>query len=359
MALTAAGRPRPRPAAACCAPRGPRPGDPRPPGGPGPPVGSCSCSAACWRRWPSARGRAAGHLLDAWLHFDPADGDHLVVQSRVPRTMTGLAVGAALGLAGAAMQGVARNPLADPGILGVNAGRRARGRHRPLRVRRRLAGGLHLVRLRRCRCRRRAPCMPSRASAARAPLRSSSRSPAQPSARRLASADERHTGDQQADPRPVPLLAGRLARRPRPGPLGARCCPSWCSAPWPTLCMGRSLNSLALGDDVARGLGQRVGRTRGITALGVVLLVGSATALAGPIAFVGLVVPHAVRALVGGDYRWMLPLSGAAGPGAAAGRRRDRPGGRAARRGPGRDHDGCRRRPVFVALVRRRRVGSL
>ena len=69
------------------------------------------------------------------------------------------------------------------------------------------------------------------------------------------------------------------------------------------------LNSLALGDDIARGLGQRVGLARGVTALGIVLLCGSATALAGPIGFVGLVVPHAVRFLTGPDYRWILPFS--------------------------------------------------
>ena len=54
--------------------------------------------------------------------FDPANGDHAVVHARIPRTVLGLLAGGALGLAGAAMQGVARNPLADPGIIGVNAG---------------------------------------------------------------------------------------------------------------------------------------------------------------------------------------------------------------------------------------------
>ena len=77
---------------------------------------------------------------------------------------------------------------------------------------------------------------------------------------------------------------------------------------------GRNLNALALGDDLARGLGQRGGLTRGITALGVVLLCGSATALAGPIGFVGLVVPHAVRSLTGPDYHWILPFSAVLAP---------------------------------------------
>ena len=73
------------------------------------------------------------------------------------------------------------------------------------------------------------------------------------------------------------------------------------------LATGRILNNLALGDDIARGLGQRVGLVRGVTALGIVLLCGSATALAGPIGFVGLIIPHAVRFLTGPDYRWILP----------------------------------------------------
>jgi iron complex transport system permease protein len=76
-----------------------------------------------------------------------------------------------------------------------------------------------------------------------------------------------------------------------------------------TLFTGRILNGLSLGDDVARGLGQKVGLSRAVTALGVVVLCGSATAAAGPIAFVGLVIPHVVRALTGTDYRWILPFS--------------------------------------------------
>ena len=91
------------------------------------------------------------------------------------------------------------------------------------------------------------------------------------------------------------------------------------------LATGRILNNLALGDDIARGLGQRVGLVRGVTALGIVLLCGSATALAGPIGFVGLIIPHAVRFLTGPDYRWILPVLAGPRAGPAAGRRRGRP----------------------------------
>ncbi len=62
-------------------------------------------------------------VLDAVLSYDAGNNEHLIViESRLPRTILGLVVGAALGLAGALMQSITRNPLADPGLLGVNAG---------------------------------------------------------------------------------------------------------------------------------------------------------------------------------------------------------------------------------------------
>lgn len=75
------------------------------------------------------------------------------------------------------------------------------------------------------------------------------------------------------------------------------------------LLSARALNSLALGDELAAGLGERVAVARAVAALGAVLLCGAATAVAGPIGFVGLVVPHTCRLLVGVDHRWLLPLS--------------------------------------------------
>jgi iron complex transport system permease protein len=75
------------------------------------------------------------------------------------------------------------------------------------------------------------------------------------------------------------------------------------------LVCGRPLNGLALGDDAARGLGQRVELTRVTALLAITLLCGAATAACGPIVFVGLVVPHIARALCGPDYRWILPYS--------------------------------------------------
>ncbi len=75
------------------------------------------------------------------------------------------------------------------------------------------------------------------------------------------------------------------------------------------LAAGRRLNALALGDDVARSLGQRVERTRAAASLGFVLLAGGAVAAAGPVAFVGLAVPHVARFIAGPDYRWIVPYS--------------------------------------------------
>jgi iron complex transport system permease protein len=81
------------------------------------------------------------------------------------------------------------------------------------------------------------------------------------------------------------------------------------------LCLSsaRGLNSLALGDDVAAGLGEKVMRTRLVAAAGSFILCGAATAVAGPIGFVGLVVPHVCRQVVGIDHRWLLPYSAIVG----------------------------------------------
>ena len=80
-----------------------------------------------------------------------------------------------------------------------------------------------------------------------------------------------------------------------------------------SLASAKGLNSLALGDDLAAGLGERVAMTRGAAALGAVVLCGAATAVTGPIAFVGLVVPHACRLMFGVDHRWVLPFSAVVG----------------------------------------------
>lgn len=254
-----------------------------------------------------ARGLALDTVWQALIRFDPADGDHAVVHARVPRTVLGLLAGAALGLAGAAMQGVARNPLADPGIIGINAGAALA-----------VVTGIYVFGVSSLTGYIWFAFVGAAAAAVVVYLIASlGRDGATPVKLALAGAalsaglfslmnvilvSSRDTLDRFRFWQ-VGGIAGRDWSVILPGLpfllLGAVI----------VLATGRILNNLALGDDIARGLGQRVGLARGITALGIVLLCGSATALAGPIGFVGLIIPHAVRFLTGPDYRWILPFS--------------------------------------------------
>ncbi len=125
------------------------------------------------------------------------------------------------------------------------------------------------------------------------------------------------------------------------------------------LVAGRWLNALALGDDLARTLGQRMATVRATVALGAVALAAGAVATAGPIAFVGLIAPHVARALTGPDYRWILPYSALIGAilllaGDVLGRVVARPG--EVEVGIVSALVGA---PVFIALVRRRRLAEL
>ena len=254
-----------------------------------------------------ARGLAPDTVWQALTRFDPANGDHAVVHARVPRTVLGLLAGAALGLAGAAMQGVARNPLADPGIIGINAGAALA-----------VVTGIYVFGVSSLTGYIWFAFVGAAAAAVVVYLIASlGRDSATPVKLALAGAalnaglfslmnvilvSSRDTLDRFRFWQ-VGGIAGRDWSVILPGLpfllLGALI----------VLATGRILNNLALGDDIARGLGQRVGLARGISALGIVLLCGTATALAGPIGFVGLVIPHAVRFLTGPDYRWILPFS--------------------------------------------------
>jgi len=246
-------------------------------------------------------------LVQALTNFDPANGDHAVVHSRIPRTVTGLLVGAALGVAGTAMQGVARNPLADPGILGVNAGAALA-----------VVTGIYLFGVAELT----GYVWFAFAGAALAAavvycIASIGREGATPI--KLALAGAALTAGLSSLMNGILVSSQDTLDAFRFWQIGSVSGRGWDSIvpvlPFIgtglllTLFTGRLLNNFALGDDVARGLGQRVGLSRAIAALGVVVLCGAATALAGPIAFVGLVIPHLVRAFSGPDYRWILPYA--------------------------------------------------
>ncbi len=252
--------------------------------------------------------------LDAvWDAFLRPDGstDQAAVLSRVPTTITGLLVGAALGMGGAVMQGMARNPLADPGLLGVNAGASLFvvlgmtlfGWQAPLViVWCALAGAAVAI-------------VVGYGAAAASPGGATPVTLALAGAAVAAIATAVITGILIVDQSTLEsfrfwqvgsLTAASFSSLAQLGGLLAL------GAALAVACSGR-LNALALGDDVARGLGVRVGASRLTAVLAVVLLCGTATALAGPIGFVGLAVPHAVRFLVGADYRWIVALSAVAG----------------------------------------------
>lgn len=260
-----------------------------------------------------ARPVALSTVIDGMQQFvgaapgDPGGGDVAVVLSRIPRTVVGILAGAALGLAGTSMQGLTRNPLADPGILGVNSGAAFAvvlaisvfGIHALTSYIWFALGGAAVacVLVYGIGSLGREGATPVKLALAGAAL-----------AAGLASLTNGIlvTSQETLDTFrfwQVGALAGRGWEVVMP------VLPFLVVGMVITLATGPALNGLALGDDVARGLGQRVGATRAVTAVGAVLLCGGATAMAGPIAFVGLVVPHALRAVVGPDYRWILALS--------------------------------------------------
>jgi iron complex transport system permease protein len=239
--------------------------------------------------------------------FDNSDAHVIVTELRVPRTEIGLLVGAALGAAGALMQGVTRNPLADPGILGINAGAAfavvlaiyvlgvsTTATYAAFAL---LGAGMSAVALYALGASGRDGATPIKVALAGAVLTALLVS--------LTSAvlifDTRTLDEFRF------WIVGSIAGRDSAVVLSVA--PFIVAGLLVALLAGRWLNALALGDDVARSLGQRVGRVRAASALGFVLLSGGAVAAAGPIAFVGLTVPHVARTLVGADYRWIVPYS--------------------------------------------------
>jgi iron complex transport system permease protein len=242
----------------------------------------------------------------------PGDPDQVVVRDlRLPRAVIGIMAGAALGVVAALLQGATRNPLADPGLLGINAGASLAvvaaiaflGVASPFGFIWFAFGGAAL------------------AAAVVFAIGSTGGAGATPAKLALTGAAL------TAATTPVITLLlisdeGTLSqfRFWSVGSLSGRGIET-AAVLWPFLLVGLllaawlagRLNLLALGDDVARGLGVRLATTRIVTAVAVIVLAGTATSLAGPIALLGLAVAHAARGLVGGDYRWITPLAGVLG----------------------------------------------
>ncbi|TMR94529.1 FecCD family ABC transporter permease [Nonomuraea basaltis] len=236
---------------------------------------------------------------------------------RLPRTLIGVLTGAALGLSGALMQALTRNPLADPGVLGVSAGAAfavvlaigvfgvgAPGGFVWFAFAGALVASVVVYGLAGLGRDGMTPVKLALAGVAVTFLLSSVTSafvlvdPESLSRFRFWSAGSLSGTGGNVLPQLLPfvLVGAGLAFACGPG-----------------------LNSLALGDDVARGLGRRVGLVRLEGAAAVMLLTGSAVAAIGPVVFVGLVVPYLARALARrdgseADHRLLLPLAAMLGP---------------------------------------------
>lgn len=251
-------------------------------------------------------------VIDSLVAYDPEVTDHLIVRElRLPRTVLGILVGVSLGMAGALMQGVTRNPLADPGLLGVNAGASFAVVLAIWAFGITSVSGLVWF----------AFVGAAITSVVVYVLGSAGRGGATPV--RLALAGAALAALLFALTRAVTLLdqatldqfrfwaVGSLAGRGTE--VGGQVAPFMLVGVVLALGAARQLNAMALGEDAAKSLGTRIALTRVISVLGITLLCGSAVAAAGPIGFVGLVVPHAARVWFGPDQRWLLPASGLAG----------------------------------------------
>ncbi|GAA2399443.1 iron chelate uptake ABC transporter family permease subunit [Actinomadura vinacea] len=259
-----------------------------------------------------SRGIAPGDVLDALLRPDGGEESTIVRSLRVPRTVTGLAVGAGLALAGVLMQALTRNPLADPRLMGVTSGASVG-----------VVIAISMFGLTTLPAFVWFGIVGAAASGAFVyVLAARARDGASPVTLALAGAalDASLTGvvvgvltvDAQTFDTYRFWAVGSLAGRPAEVALWVL--PFLAAGTLLAFAVARGLDALALGDDVARGLGRNVGRVRLLAAVAAVVLTGAAVAAAGPIGFVGLAVPHLARGLVGADHRWVLAVSLLLGP---------------------------------------------
>ncbi len=246
-------------------------------------------------------------LPEVWAGLTDADSDAypVVTELRLPRTALGLAAGAALGLAGALMQAMTRNPLADPGLLGVNTGAAAA-----------VVTAAHFIGLSSFTGTLVFAFLGAAVAAVACYLIAGA---AGATPARLALAGAAVTAAGYAYVSAVQLLDSATLEQMRFWSVGslvnAHTVPI---APVIGLiviagiagvALAGPLNALALGDATATGLGVDP-RTLRVVGIGVItVLAGTATAACGPIVFVGLVIPHMVRFHTGPDQNWVLPYS--------------------------------------------------
>jgi len=251
-------------------------------------------------------------LDQAWsgLYDSASPAYPIVHQLRLPRTLLGLLVGTALGLAGGVMQALTRNPLADPGLLGINAGASAAVASAItfLGVTS-FTGYVWFALL---------------GAAAVATLVYAVGGGREATPARLALGGAALNATLYSYVSAVMLLDSVSLDRMRFWTVGsladaqlgtvADLLPFAAAGLLLTLALARPLNALALGDDSALALGAQPAITRAAAVVAVTLLCGAATAACGPIAFVGLMVPQLTRLLTGPDLRWQLPYCAVLAP---------------------------------------------
>jgi iron complex transport system permease protein len=253
-----------------------------------------------------------GTVIDALINFDPNTFDHVIVQNlRLPRAVLAVVVGASLSLAGALMQGVTRNPLADPGLLGLTTGAAF-----AVVVTHSVFGVTAMVFT---------PwiAMSGALGAAVLVFFISRMVPggATPLSMTLAGAAVSaflgtiisviHLLNQDTFENLRVWLTGALAGRDIT--LLWYVGPPMLVALFAGVLLAPRVTVLAMGDEVAQGLGVKTGVLKAQLLAVVVVLTACAVALAGPLGFIGLVIPHVVRLYVGSDYRWIVPYAALVG----------------------------------------------
>ncbi|MFE3282299.1 FecCD family ABC transporter permease [Streptomyces sp. NPDC059233] len=260
-----------------------------------------------------AIGTKAVPLSDVLAAISGSDaGDAVVVRElRMPRTFLGLLVGLSLGAAGAVAQDITRNPLGDPGLIGISAGGSFA-----------VAASIGVLGLTSSyQYIWFAFLGGALAGLIAYAVGGTGHGGATPA--KLALAGAAVTVLLDAGTNTLVLLdvrtldqyrfwaVGSLAGRDPE--LGVQLLPFVVVGLVLAIGLGGRLNALALGDDLASSLGTPVKSTRALGALAVILLTGAAVAAAGPVTFIGLVVPHVVRAFTGPDARWLVPCSALGG----------------------------------------------
>ncbi|GHA89056.1 FecCD family ABC transporter permease [Streptomyces chryseus] len=250
---------------------------------------------------------------DVWHGLFQATGtgnDVIVQDVRVPRTILGVLVGVALGLSGAVMQGLTRNPLAEPGILGVNAGAAAA-----------VVSAISFFGITSLTGYVWFSFVGAGVVSVLVYVLGGSRG-ATPV--RLALAGTAATAALYGYVNAVQLMDSAALEQIRFWTVGSLASADMeiIGKVWPFIAAGvvlalliaRPLNAMEMGDDTARALGAHLTRTRVLAMVAVTLLCGAATAACGPIVFIGLMVPHLVRTLTGPDMRWILPYAAVLAP---------------------------------------------